>query len=58
MVYDIALLYDWDKMGTRTLGELTISARGLYTNNVTNQNAIDQALQSTVQQLKYPTMFQ
>ena len=58
MVYDIALLYDWDKMGTRTLGELTISARGLYTNNVTKQNEINKALQSTVQQLKYPTMVQ
>ena len=58
MVYDIALLYDWDKLASRTLGELTISARGLYANNVTNQNAINQALQSTVDQLKYPTMMQ
>lgn len=56
MVYDIALLYDWSGMGTRTLGELTISAPGLYANNVTTQDDINENLNETVEKLKNPTM--
>ncbi len=58
MVYDIALLYDWHQMGTRTLGELTISAAGLYANNVSAQGDINLNLQETVDKLKNPTMIQ
>lgn len=58
MVYDIALLYDWNKMGTYTLGELTISPSGVYTNNVTAQDSINKLLQETVDKLKNPTMIQ
>lgn len=57
MVYDIALLYDWYQMGTRTLGELTISSAGLYANNVSSQSDINRNLQETVEKLKNPTMF-
>ena len=56
MVYDIALLYDWDDMGSRTLGEMTISKRGLYATNVSNQNNIQKSLDQTVEQLKNPQM--
>ena len=56
MVYDIALLYDWYQMGTRTLGELTISAAGLYAQNVSSQADIDSKLQETVDKLKNPQM--
>ena len=56
MVYAIALLYDWSGMGTRTLGELTISAPGLYANNVTTQDDINENLNETVEKLKNPTM--
>lgn len=58
MVYDIALLYDWDRMGTVTLGELTKNEEGLYANNVTNQDSINKALQDTVEKLKNPQMSQ
>ena len=54
MVYDIALLYDWDKMGSITLGEMTVSARGSYANNVANQEEIKEILEETVDQLKNP----
>ena len=54
MVYDIALLYDWDKMGSVTLFEMTTSARGLYACNVTNQDSINQNLQDAIEQLKNP----
>ena len=54
MVYDIALLYDWEKMGSLTLGELTIGARGVYANNVANQDRINQTLQDTVDQFTNP----
>ena len=54
MVYDIALLYDWDQMGSRTLGEMTVSARGSYANNVANQSEINNMLQDTIEQLKNP----
>ena len=54
MVYDIALLYDWDHMGSLTLGEMTVSKRGLYANNVANQDSINQILQDTIEQLKNP----
>ena len=57
MVYDIALLYDWYNMGTSTLGELTISAPGIYANNVSSQSEINKKLQETVEKLKNPTMF-
>jgi len=56
MVYDIALLYDWDKMGSVTLGEMTTSNRGLYATNVSKQNDIKKVLDETVEQLKNPQM--
>ncbi|MBQ7392478.1 MAG: hypothetical protein IJV73_07290, partial [Clostridia bacterium] len=56
MVYDIALLYDWDKMGSVTLGEMTTSKRGLYATNVSKQNDIKKVLNETVEQLKNPQM--
>ena len=56
MVYDIALLYDWDKMASITLFEMTTSARGLYANNVTNQDGIRKELEKTVEQLQNPQM--
>lgn len=56
MVYDIALLYDWEKMGSLTLAEMTISARGLFSNNVQNQDEIREVLEETVEQLKNPQM--
>ena len=56
MVYDIALLYDWEKMASLTLAEMTISARGVYASNVSNQNDIKEALDKTVEQLKNPQM--
>ena len=55
MVYDIALLYNWYDMGTRTLGELTISAAGVYAGNVSAQSDINRNLQETVEKLKNPT---
>ena len=55
MVYDIALLYDWYKMGTVTLGELTISSAGVYAGNVSSQSEINRNLQETVEKLKNPT---
>jgi hypothetical protein len=58
MVYDIALLYDWNKLGTLTLGELTIDAQGRYAGNVTNQASINQLLQDTVEKLKNPQTVQ
>ena len=58
MVYDIALLYDWEKMGSVTLAELTTSARGLYASNVANQQEIKDNLNKTVEQLKNPQMVQ
>ena len=58
MVYDIALLYDWYSMGTRTLGELTINSQGVYENNVTSQSSINQLLQETVAKLKNPQSVQ
>ena len=58
MVYDIALLYDWYSMGTRTLGELTINPQGVYANNVTSQSSINQLLQETVAKLKNPQSVQ
>ncbi len=54
MVYDIALLYDWHQMGTRTLGELTFSAAGLYTNNVSAQDDINRNLQEIIEKFKNP----
>ena len=56
MVYDIALLYDWEKMASLTLAEMTTSARGIYASNVSNQNDIKEALDKTVEQLKNPQM--
>ena len=56
MVYDIALLYDWENMGSLVLGELTISARGLYAGKVAMQNDIKKVLDDTVEQLKNPLM--
>ncbi len=56
LVYDIALLYDWHQMGTKTLGELTISTANLYTNNVSAQDDINQNLQEIVEKLKNPQM--
>ena len=58
MVYDIALLYDWNKLGTLTLGELTIDYQGRYATNVTNQASINQLLQDTVEKLKNPQTVQ
>ncbi len=58
MVYDIALLYDWYRMGAVTLGELTINPQGVYAGNVTNQSQINALLQETVQKLKNPQMTQ
>ena len=57
MVYDIALLYDWDQMGSRTLGEMTVSARGSYANNVANQSEISNMLQDTIEQPGKCTIF-
>ena len=54
MVYDIALLYDWEKLGSVVLGELTIKARGMYANAVTKQEEINKNLQDTVEKLKNP----
>ena len=48
MVYDIALLYDWEKMGSVTLGELTIGPRGEYAGKVAMQNDIKKVLDETV----------
>ena len=56
MVYDIALLYDWDNMASITLFEMTTSARGLYASNVSNQESIRRELEKTVEQLKNPLM--
>ena len=56
MVYDIALLYDWEKMGSVTLGELTIGPRGEYAGKVAIQNDIKKVLDDTVEQLKNPLM--
>lgn len=56
MVYDIALLYDWYKMGTVTLGELTISSAGVYAGNVSSQSEINRNLQETVEKLKNPML--
>ena len=56
MVYDIALLYDWEKMASFTLAEMTTNARGVYAGNVSNQNDIKEALDKTVEQLKNPQM--
>ena len=56
MVYDIALLYDWDKMASVTLFEMTTSARGLYAGNVSNQDSIRRELEKTVEKLQNPQM--
>ena len=56
MVYDIALLYDWDKMASITLFEMTTSARGLYASNVSNQESIREELDKTVEKLQNPQM--
>ena len=54
MVYDIALLYDWEELGSVVLGELTVKARGMYANAVTKQEEINKNLQDTVEKLKNP----
>ena len=56
MVYDIALLYDWEMIGSRVLGEMTIAPRGKYANKVAMQNDINKILQDTVEKLMNPQM--
>ena len=59
MVYDIALLYDWSNLGTRMLGEMTVSDTNTYASNVNIIRYIEKGhLKPTIELFKNPSAIQ